>query len=149
MIIDMADVQYQIIKILTPEEVQEISPRKLSFLSFLMSLADKELKWRSQAMEYMNEQSFDDPVVAANFKKYIEKIVDIRVKKYCNFDKTYTATVTAVAGDNSTASIKLMDSDAVIPNVKNKSGESLSIGSQVSVEAINNSLTNIVIKYKK
>ncbi len=93
----------------------------------------------------------NDAILSRDFMRTMEEYVKKIIKSECRFNKTYSGTVVAVAGDNSTASIRLMDadSDMVIPNVKNKSGESLSVGDQIFLEAINNSLNNIVIKYKK
>ena len=97
-------------------------------------------------MNDIPEQYFSDPRTANAMIKLIKTIVQKELRNL-QFDKTYSGVVTGVNGNN--ANIKIMGSESIVNNVKNKSGEVLVTGDDVLIEAINNSLNNIVIKYKK
>lgn len=92
------------------------------------------------------ELLFDDPQTSNLFYKILDERIAIQLKAL-KFDRTYSATVMAVG--SGTADIKLQGGTNIIPEVLDKTGEVLSVGNEVLIEAINNSLNNIVIKYKK
>lgn len=96
----------------------------------------------------MNKQEllFEDPDTAETFYKIIDKRIQMALKEL-KFNKCYSATVVAVG--TSTADIKLQSGINTITGVPNKSGVTLAVNDEVYIEAINNSLNNIVIKYKK
>jgi hypothetical protein len=81
------------------------------------------------------------------FWREIDKRIRKMIKEECNFNKSYSATVITV--ETGVASIRLQGGTNIITNVKNKTGEILIVGNEVIVEAINGSLNNLVIKYKK
>ncbi len=93
------------------------------------------------------KNDFNDPLFARNLINELKRIILKELRIELRFDKTYVAKVVSTTGD--LADIKLEESENVISNVKNKSGETLLPDDYVYVEAINNSLNNIVIKYKK
>nr|WP_156736276.1 hypothetical protein [Mycobacterium sp. E3298] len=92
------------------------------------------------------ELLLSDPQAASLFYQIIDKRIEAMIKNL-KFDKTYSATVVGVNGEK--ADIKLQGGINTISGVPNKTGEVLSSGNEVLVEAINNSLNNLVIKYKK
>jgi small nuclear ribonucleoprotein (snRNP)-like protein len=91
--------------------------------------------------------NFNDPLFAKDLIDELKRIILKELRTELRFDKTYVAKVVAVSGGY--ANIQLEESTNTISNVKNKSGEVLVPDDYVYVEAINNSLNNIVIKYKK
>lgn len=90
--------------------------------------------------------NFNDPQVAQLFKILIDDRIDQKLKEL-KFDRTYSATVMAVG--SGVADIQLQGGENTITGVPNKSGVTLVIGDEIYIEAINNSLNNLVIKYKK
>jgi translation initiation factor IF-1 len=84
-----------------------------------------------------------------DFDKYL-KLLDDRIKTQLEklpYDRTYSAVVVSVGTGK--ANIRLQGGSNIISNVPNKTGVTLVSGDEVFVEAINNSLNNLVIKYKK
>jgi hypothetical protein len=92
------------------------------------------------------EKNLGDPNTASTLYQIIDDRVKLLIKDL-KFNKTYSATVMAVG--TTTADIKLQGGTNTITSVPNKTGVSLVVGDQVYIEAINNSLNNLVIKYKK
>jgi ribosomal protein S6E (S10) len=92
------------------------------------------------------ELLFSDPHFAARFYQLIDKRIDQKINGL-KFDKSYSATVMAVG--TGAADIKLQNGSNTITGVKNKTGVTLAVNDEVVVEAINGSLNNLVIKYKK
>lgn len=90
--------------------------------------------------------NFNDPQVAQWFKVIVDDRIDQKIKEL-KFDRTYSATVISVG--SGVANIQLQGGTSTINGVPNKSGETLVIGDEIYIEAINNSLNNLVIKYKK
>jgi hypothetical protein len=90
--------------------------------------------------------SFDDPELVKLLFAMVDRRVDKKINEL-NFDKTYSATIITVHTGN--ADIQLQGSVSTILAVPNKTGVTLVNGDQVYVEAINGSLNNLVIKYKK
>ena len=97
--------------------------------------------------EYRTELEFGNPQSDKTLIDEITRLVFKRIKSELKFDKTYVAKVVAVG--TGVADVQIEDSVNTIAGVKNRSGETLNINDYVYIEAINNSLTNIVIKYKK
>jgi hypothetical protein len=84
-----------------------------------------------------------------NFDKYL-KLIDDRIKLHLEklpYDRTYSAVVVSVGTGK--ANIRLQGGSNTISDVPNKTGVTLIVGDEIFVEAINNSLNNLVIKYKK
>lgn len=92
------------------------------------------------------EVLFADPKSANFFNQAVDKRIDLKLKEL-RFDKSYSATVMVVG--TTTADIKLQGGINTITGVPNKTGVSLVVGDEVYIEAINGSLNNLVIKYKK
>jgi hypothetical protein len=90
--------------------------------------------------------SFDDPELVKLLFAMVDKRVDKKIAEL-SFNKTYSATVITVHTGN--ADIQLQGSTVTIMAVPDKTGVTLANGNQVYVEAINDSLHNLVIKYKK
>jgi sRNA-binding carbon storage regulator CsrA len=97
--------------------------------------------------DFQSQMPFDNPQMIKLFWREINKRIRQIIKEECKYDKSYSAIVITVG--TGTANIKLQGGTNTITNVKNKSGETLVIGNEVIVEAINGSLNNLVIKYKK
>ena len=81
------------------------------------------------------------------FSDMIREICRQEIAK-AQYNKMLPAVVTAFDNIAKTASIKLNGEGDTIPNVKNKSGEDLSIGSLVQILFINGSSSNFVIMIK-
>jgi hypothetical protein len=84
-----------------------------------------------------------------DFDKYL-KLIDDRIKAQLEklpYDKSYSAVVVAVGTGK--ADIRLQGGANTITNVPNKTGDTLQVGDEIVLEAINNSMFNLVIKYKK
>lgn len=91
-------------------------------------------------------KSFRDPKTASILHRIIDERINLALKDLKR-DTSHSATVVAVGAG--VADIKLQGAINTIPNVKNKTGETLVIGDEVVIEAINGSMNNLVIKYKK
>lgn len=74
------------------------------------------------------------------------KIIDERIKK-AGYNRTYSASVIAVNGN--LADIQLIGSSITIPDVKNKSGETLVVGDEIKITSYNNDFNDIAITVKK
>lgn len=89
---------------------------------------------------------FGDPKTAEAFYRLIENIVDKKMEK-AQFDKSYPGVVTAVVGNY--ADVRLMGSATSVTHIKNKSGETLTVGDSVVVLAERNNLNHLKITDKK
>lgn len=96
--------------------------------------------------DYIQELPLDNPQTANILNEIIDKIVENKLKKL-GFNKKYPAVVTAVG--SGVATIKLMNGNAEISNVKVRNGVLVNVGDEVYVEAINGSLNNIYIDFNK
>lgn len=97
--------------------------------------------------DYIEELDFGDSKAVEKFWEQIDKRIKKIIKEEVKCDKTYYATVMDVGAG--VASIKLQGGTNTITNVKNKTGVTLNVNDEVLIEAINGSLNNLVIKYKK
>lgn len=78
------------------------------------------------------------------FIDYIRQIVNQEINKQ-NFINTYSGTVISVSTDGKRATVRLAGSDEDIPNLLNKTGETLSANDNVFLFAMNNNFSNLVI----
>lgn len=78
------------------------------------------------------------------FIDYIRQIINQEINKQ-NFIKTYSGTVISVSIDGKRATVRLTGSDEDIPNLLNKTGETLSVDDNVFLFAMNNNFSNLVI----
>ncbi len=93
-----------------------------------------------------NELDLNSPEFVTSLYRYIDKRIANAVDNL-TFDSSVSATIIAVG--SGVADIRFQGGTITIPNVKNKTGVALVVGDEVIVEKINNSLNNLVIKYKK
>lgn len=94
----------------------------------------------------MSELDFTSPETVKNMLEIIDERVQLKMSELKN-SKNYSATVTSVGVG--VVSVQLQGANNVIPNVLNKSGQPLAVGNQVILEAINGSMSNLVVKFKK
>jgi hypothetical protein len=88
----------------------------------------------------------DDPNAISDLINTIKELIKSETKNL-KFNRMITAKVIDVDGDF--ADIQLFEDGVTIPDIKNKTGETLNIGDEVEILLINNSISNSVILIKK
>lgn len=92
------------------------------------------------------EMLFGDPKTASIFYQIIDERIRLALKDL-KYNSSHSATIMAVGSE--VADIRIQGATNTITNVKNKTGNTLVVGDEVVIEAINGSMNNLVIKYKK